>query len=116
MRVNKTLNIPFTFRAKDAISAMAVADGTSAAKNDNVSPIGKSEQNYQFCSRGPRAWIHNSSGIGRTIFLELGELGRHRRVAPSQFFDCHVLSLVVRKAKVSIGTKQSVLGFLQVVD
>lgn len=57
-----------------------------------------------------------SSGIGRAMILEFGEFGRHRRVAPGQLLDRHILSLVVRKTKVSIRAEQGILGLLQVVD
>lgn len=57
-----------------------------------------------------------SSSIGWIIILELGKLGLHCRVAPSQLLDRHVLRFVVRKTKVPIGAEQGILCFLQVVD
>lgn len=48
--------------------------------------------------------------------LKFCELGCHRRVAPRQLLDRHVLRLVVGKAQVPVSAQQCVLGFLQVVD
>lgn len=50
------------------------------------------------------------------MILELGELNRHRRVAPSQPLDRHVLRLVVSKTKVPISAEEGLLRLLQVAS
>ena len=42
------------------------------------------------------------------MILEFGELARHRRVAPSQLLDCHVLRLVVGEAKIVLRAEEAV--------
>lgn len=48
--------------------------------------------------------------------LKFCELGCHRRIAPCQLLDRHVLRLVVGKAQVPVGAQQGILDFVQVVD
>jgi hypothetical protein len=48
--------------------------------------------------------------------LQLGELGRHGRVAARELLDRHVLRLVVGQPQVAVGAQQRLLGLLQVVD
>ena len=69
----------------------------------NLAPI------YTHSARG-------SSLIGRVLILKLCELGRHSLVPLGQFLYRYVLCLVVGKTKISIGTEQRVLGFLQVMN
>ena len=49
-------------------------------------------------------------------FLQLFEFGRHRRVAPGQLLDGHVLRLVIGEAKIPVGAEQRILRLLQMVD
>jgi len=50
------------------------------------------------------------------MILDLGELGCHCRIAPSELLERHILRLVVRKTKIPIGAEQGFLRLLQVVD
>ena len=63
-----------------------------------------------------RHQLHGSFDVGGIRIIELGELGYHRRVAPCQLLDRHVLRLIVCKAQVSVCATQCVFDFLQVVD
>ena len=54
--------------------------------------------------------------IGWSKCLETRKLGRHRWIPPGQFFDRHILGLVICKAQVPIGAEQCIFRLLQVVD
>ncbi len=53
--------------------------------------------------------------IGGLFTVQLIELGRHRRISPSELLDCYILRLVVGQAKVPISSEQSFLRLLQMV-
>jgi hypothetical protein len=54
--------------------------------------------------------------VARPTIPQLSKLGRHRRVAPRQLLDRHVLRFVVCETQVAICAEQRFLGLLQVVD
>ncbi len=47
-------------------------------------------------------------GIGSAGLLQLRKLCRHRRVAPSQLLDGHILGFVVRQSKVPVRAQQGI--------